>query len=111
MEAGELLGLGVAVHVELSDLDNQFVHQSHQTDEETRLAETRLFGIGQDGLELAEEALCADVVVEVADADRELLRLELLDRLDEDLCGQVRQVRSALVASTAADCSPTRFLV
>ena len=45
-----------------------------------------LFRVGQDGLELAEEALCTNVLVEVADADREFLGLELLDGLNEDFC-------------------------
>ena len=48
-----------------------------------------LFRVGQDGLELAEEALCTNVLVEVADPDREFLGLELLDSLDKNLCGIV----------------------
>ena len=71
MEPCELLRVRVAVNVELADL----------------------FGIGQDGLEFAQEDLCADLLIEVADADGEFFRLALVDGLEEDLWSNTGQCR------------------
>ena len=45
-----------------------------------------LLRVRENGFEFAEENLCADLLVEVANLERDLLWLEPLDSLDEDLC-------------------------
>ena len=47
---------------------------------------TYLLRVRKNGFEFAEENLCADLLVEVANLERDLLWLEPLDSLDEDLC-------------------------
>ena len=85
MKTGELFWFRVAINVQLPDLSN--LHQ-YAVSAPQRVSPYLLW-VGQYRFELAQEHLRADVLVEVADPDREFLGLELLDGLDEDLCGIV----------------------
>ena len=43
-----------------------------------------LFGVGENWLQFAQEYLCAHLLVEVLDLQRDFFRLQPLDRLDEN---------------------------